>query len=86
MRKIAFLTAAAALLSTHCSPTQQRQAKSAIDVGCIIASAALPDERIKEVCKVADDAWPLVVDILSAHRAAVARASVGGRDGGCDGR
>lgn len=71
-------------VSVACSSTQQRQIKSAIDVGCIIANATLPDERVKEICKVADDAWPLVVDILSAERtAAAARAT---RDGGCDGR
>lgn len=84
MRNRLLLISVIALLSTQCKASQQQQAKSAIDVGCVIANAVLPDARVKEICKVADDAWPLVVDILSAERtAAAARAT---RDGGCDGR
>ena len=66
---------------TACTPGQRQAARSVIDastVACMLANAALPDDRIKDVCGIVDALDGPLKDLLQAHREQVARAEAHG--------
>lgn len=44
-----------------------------VQVGCIIANATLPDDKVRQACDVADDLVPAMRDVLGEQRAALRR-------------
>jgi hypothetical protein len=65
-----------ALALTSCTPGQRQTARdvlSVITVACIIANQNLPDDRVKQVCGVADALIPAMREILGSARAASAK-------------
>jgi hypothetical protein len=64
-----------------CTPAQRGAARTALDaarIACIIANAALPDEKVRAICNVADDLIDPMKDILSGARAAGCREQMDG--------
>lgn len=68
------------LTVASCSLLTTKNLKTVLDVvqvSCIIANATLPDDRVRDVCSVADDLVPAMRDVLSAQRTAAARQASG---------
>ncbi len=66
-----------------CNPGQKQAARTAVDfaqTACIIANAALPDERVKTVCGIVD-LTPELLLLLGQHRHAIAAARAEGQAG-----
>ena len=64
-----------------CTPWQRQAARSVVDastVACMLANAALPDDKIRQVCGIVDALDGPLKDLLSAHRERVARAEAHG--------
>ncbi len=69
-----------------CTPGQRQGARTAIDAltaACIIANAALPDDRVKQVCGIVDAFDGPMKDLLKASREQVAKARAEGAGVGC---
>lgn len=76
-----FLLAAFVHAVDGCTPWQRQAARSVVDastVACLLANAALPDDRIRQVCGIVDALDGPLKDLLSAHRERVARAEAHG--------
>lgn len=75
LRPIVLVTLVGTLL-VGCSLFTAKNLRTVLDVvqvSCIIANATLPDDRVRDVCAVADDLVPAMRDVLSAQRVAAER-------------
>jgi len=61
-----------------CTAQQRQFARdvlSVISVACIIANQELPEEKVKQVCGIAEALVPAMQDVLAKSRAASAKAA-----------
>lgn len=62
-----------ATCTTACRPATWGDVQRGLDVACVMANVSFHDADIARVCRVADEALPLMRSIAGEHRAGLAR-------------
>ena len=65
-----------AMTFVACTAFGSREKSAALltqDVGCALANIFLPNEKLQEVCQIADKSMPAILNLVSAQRVAMKR-------------